>query len=133
MLARFVEASATGDVQALMDVLAPDVVLITDGGGVKQAALRPILGRDKVLRFLAGVGAGGVPDADLAQVNGALALRIFDAEGLDAVATFDFEDGRVSAIYLVRNPDKLSRSVRPVELSRQPGRPAHRRDPGSGA
>ena len=48
-------AVATGDLQSLMDVLAPDVVLITDGGGVKQAALRPIHGVEKVLRCLAGV------------------------------------------------------------------------------
>jgi RNA polymerase sigma-70 factor (TIGR02957 family) len=51
---RFLQAVGTGDLQSLMDVLAPDVVLVTDGGGKKKAALRPILGRDKVMRFLAG-------------------------------------------------------------------------------
>ena len=55
VIARFLGAAATGDLQALMDVLAPDVVLLTDGGGVKKAALRPIHGRDKVIRFLEAV------------------------------------------------------------------------------
>ena len=58
--------AATGDLQVLMDVLAPDVVLLTDGGGRKQAALQPIRGAEKVLRFLAGIrekigDAGAVP------------------------------------------------------------------------
>ena len=52
VIERFLSAAATGDLQSLMDVLAPDVVLLTDGGGVKKAALRPIHGRDKVTRFL---------------------------------------------------------------------------------
>src|SRR4051794_36972768 len=52
---RFLAAVHTGEIQSLMDVLAPDVVLVTDGGGKKRSALRPILGRDKVMRFLDGV------------------------------------------------------------------------------
>src|SRR5690606_19265847 len=52
---RFFEAAAGGDIQSLMDVLAPDVVLLTDGGGKVRAALRPIFGSDKVVRFLEGV------------------------------------------------------------------------------
>ena len=55
VLERFRVAADTGDLQALVDVLAPDVLLVTDGGGVRKAALRPILGRDKVLRFLEAV------------------------------------------------------------------------------
>ena len=59
VIERFMAAVATGDLQSLMDVLAPDVVLITDGGGVKQAALQPIHGVEKVLRFLIGGHARG--------------------------------------------------------------------------
>ena len=55
VLERFLAAASTGDLQGLLDVLSPDVVLVTDGGGRKKAALRPIIGRDKVLRFLAAV------------------------------------------------------------------------------
>ena len=60
VLERFRVAAPTGDLDALVDVLAPDVLLVTDGGGVRKAALRPILGRDKVLRFLEAVTPAGV-------------------------------------------------------------------------
>ena len=76
VFARFVAAATTGDLQSLMDVLAPDVVLMTDGGGVKKAALRPIVGRDKVLRFLAAVADGAADDVDVISMNGGLALRL---------------------------------------------------------
>ncbi|HXH79626.1 RNA polymerase sigma-70 factor [Nocardioides sp.] len=108
VLERFMIATATGDLQSLMDVLAPDIVLITDGGGQKQAALRPILGVEKVLRFLAGVYDAS-STADVVMVNGASALRLeLDGE-LEAVATFTVADGVVTAAYIVRNPHKLAR------------------------
>jgi len=110
---RFIQAATTGDLQSLMDVLAPDVVLLTDGGGVKKAALQPIHGAEKVVRFLAAVAG-----ADVVQVNGGLALRLFTADGLDTVGTFLIEGGLVTAIYFVRNPDKLSRLDRETALER---------------
>ncbi|PUA82753.1 RNA polymerase sigma-70 factor [Nocardioides currus] len=105
-LERFLAAAATGDFQQLMDVIAPDIVLITDGGGFKQAALRPILGADKVVRFLTGIYqlSTGV---ELVSVNGAPGLRIeLDGE-LEAVATFSFTGDVVTGAYIVRNPHKL--------------------------
>lgn len=106
VLDRFLIATASGDLQSLMDVLSPDVVLITDGGGQKSAALRPILGADKVLRFLTGVYQASTR-ADLVQVNGGPALRLeLDGE-LEAVATFTLEAGLVTGAYIVRNPHKL--------------------------
>ena len=93
-----------------MDVLAPDVVLITDGGGVKKAALRPIHGVEKVLRFLDGGDARRrlATSAEPVMVNGAPALRLLLDGELDTIAT----DARSTAawspsLYLVRNPDKL--------------------------
>lgn len=121
VLERFLAAAAGGDLQDLMDVLAPDVVLVSDGGGLKQAALRPIHGRDKVLRWLAGVLGRdqGEPTFDLASVNGAPAVRFFLDGVLDVVGTARFEDGRVTELYLVRNPHKLGRAVGPgVRLAR---------------
>ncbi len=117
VLERFLAAGATGDLQSLMDVLAPDVVLITDGGGHKKAALRPIHGRDKALRFLAAVSQGPMT-GEVLTVNGgpALALRL-DGE-LDTVATFRIEDGVVTALYLLRNPEKLRRLGQVVDLAR---------------
>jgi RNA polymerase sigma-70 factor (ECF subfamily) len=104
---RFLAATASGDLQSLMDVISPDIVLITDGGGEKRAALRPILGADKVLRFLAGVYELSTK-VEVVSVNGGPALRIeLDGE-LEAVATFTFEDELVTGAYIVRNPHKLA-------------------------
>lgn len=117
VLEQFVRAAATGDIQSLMDVLAPDVVLVTDGGGVKKAALRPILGRDKVVRFLDGVSEGPA-EADVVVVNGAPALRILLDGVLDTVVSMVVEDGRVTGLYAVRNPAKLARLDAVVALTR---------------
>jgi RNA polymerase sigma-70 factor (TIGR02957 family) len=117
VLQQFVIAAATGDIQSLLDVLAPDVVLVTDGGGVKRAALRPILGADKVIRFLDGVSAGPA-DADVVVVNGAPALRIVIDGELDTVVSFVVEAGLVTGLYAVRNPAKLARLDDVVALTR---------------
>jgi RNA polymerase sigma-70 factor (TIGR02957 family) len=117
VMARFLGAAATGDLQALMDVLAPDVVLLTDGGGVKKAALRPIHGRDKVTRFLEAVMPDGFV-ADAVVVNGSPALRIAVDGEVDAVASLLVEDGRVTGLYVVRNPAKLARLDGMVALTR---------------
>ena len=101
-----------------MDVLAPDVVLVTDGGGVKKAALRPILGSDKVVRFLDGVTDGVDAVADVVVVNGAPALRLLIDGELDTVVSMVVEDGLVTGLYVVRNPAKLARLDAVVTLTR---------------
>jgi RNA polymerase sigma factor (sigma-70 family) len=108
---RFLAAAAGGDVQALMDVLAPDVVMLSDGGGVKQAALRPIIGRDKVMRWLAGVMSKnlGTVTMDVATVNGEPAVRIWVDGEIDVVAAVRVDGQQVSELYFVRNPAKLTR------------------------
>ncbi len=120
VLTRFLAAAAGGDLQGLMDVMAPDVVLFSDGGGLKRAALRPIVGRDKVLRWLNGVmGRDGEMTVDVAQVNGQPAIRFFLDGVLDVVATARFEGGVATELYLVRNPHKLTRADKDVvHLSR---------------
>ena len=117
VIARFLGATATGDLQGLMDVLAPDVVLLTDGGGFKKAALRPILGREKVIRFLDAVTPEGV-SADVVVVNGGPALRILVDGVVDAVGSMLVEGGLVTGIYIVRNPAKLTRLDGLVALTR---------------
>jgi RNA polymerase sigma-70 factor (TIGR02957 family) len=114
---RFLAAVGTGDIQSLMDVLAPDVVLVTDGGGKKRAALRPILGRDKVMRFLAGV-ADPRAVAELRTVNGSPALCVLIDGEVDTIATFLVEDGLVTGMYAVRNPEKLLHLAEPVTFAR---------------
>lgn len=103
---RFMTAIGDGDLQSLVDVLAPDVVLLTDGGGVKKAALRPIEGVDKVLRFLVGV-YDPTSTTEVVLVNGSPALRLELGGDVDSLATFVIEDGLVTHVYVVRNPDKL--------------------------
>ena len=110
---RFLAAAAGGDLEALLAVLAPDVVLVTDGGGKAKAALRPISGADKVARFIAAVSAEGMsqlPDlrVEVADVNGAAAIVAWD--GTEPFLSMSFEvdeDGRIDQVLLVRNPDKL--------------------------
>jgi RNA polymerase sigma-70 factor (TIGR02957 family) len=110
-LTSFQRALATGDLQGLLDVLAPDVVLLADGGGRRQAALRPILGAAKVVRYLAGTMAkNALPvTAGIATVNGNPALVVRLGGELDGVISVRVEGGRVSGLYYVRNPDKLTR------------------------
>ena len=117
VLERFMLAASTGDLQSLLDVLAPDVVLVTDGGGIKKAALRPILGSDKVVRFLVGVSTGPA-EADVVVVNGAPALRIVIDGELDTIVSFVVEAGLVTGLYVVRNPAKLGRLDAVVALTR---------------
>jgi RNA polymerase sigma-70 factor (ECF subfamily) len=117
VVSRFLEAADTGDYEALMDVLAPDVVLVTDGGGKTRAALRPILGRDKVLRFMRGVADPSV-SAELRTVNGAPALCVRKDGEVDTIVSFLVEDGQVTGMYAVRNPDKLGRLEEPVTFAR---------------
>lgn len=119
-LEAFQRALETGDLQGLVDILAPDVVMLGDGGGIKQALPRPILGAGKVGRLLtAGLPTVvGVMSAELVQVNGWPALLVrLDGE-VDSVMTMLVEEGTVSGIYTVRNPEKLSRILEVAELTR---------------
>jgi RNA polymerase sigma-70 factor (TIGR02957 family) len=109
-LEAFRRAVETGDLQSLLDILAPDVVALTDGGGVKQAQLEPIVGAETVARFFAArsdrVGTG--MSLEPAEVNGGPALIVrFNGE-IDGVVAARVEDGVVTGLYLVRNPEKLS-------------------------
>ncbi len=121
VLQRFLTAASTGDLQGLMDVLAPDVVLISDGGGIRAAALRPILGADKTARFLVGIGANKI-QGDLrvepAWYNSSPASVVYIGGHADTVGTIEVVDDRIVAIYLVRNPEKFTGLETPRVLSR---------------
>jgi RNA polymerase sigma-70 factor (TIGR02957 family) len=119
-LEAFQRAIETGDLQDLVDLLAPDVVALGDGGGVKQAMPRPVVGADKVARLIT-AGLATVVDrmsAELVQVNGwpALLLRL-DGE-IDSVLSVRVVEGLISGVYTVRNPEKLSRILQEASLSR---------------
>jgi RNA polymerase sigma-70 factor (ECF subfamily) len=116
---RFLAAMTSGDVQGLMDVLAPDVVLIADGGGVAPAFGHPIEGMARVAALLSSFGRIA-PDAVAATmwVNGAPAVRIDQAGALDTAVSLAIENGRITRIYAIRNPHKLARLDEPALLSR---------------
>jgi RNA polymerase sigma-70 factor (TIGR02957 family) len=118
-LAAFQRAIETGDLQGLVDILAPDVVFLGDGGGVVQALPKPIVGADKVAGLLA-LGLKRLSDAtvELIQINGQPAMVIrFNGE-IDTVTALRVENGLVTGMYAVRNPAKLSRLTEEVTLSR---------------
>jgi len=119
VVARFLAAVRGGDLQELLDVLAPDVVLVADGGGVAAAARHPIESARRVAQLLSGLAKlpGGF-DATPIWLNGGPAVR-FDLGGaLDTVASLAVEDGRITRIFAVRNPHKLARVDEEVSLSR---------------
>ncbi|MFG2985717.1 RNA polymerase sigma-70 factor [Streptomyces sp. NPDC048258] len=110
-LESFQRVLETGDLQGLLDVLAPEVVLVSDGGGIKQAALRPITGADKVARFMVGgLGKNKRPiSVAPTVVNGSPALLVHLDGEIDGVMALRVEDARITGLYYVRNPEKLSR------------------------
>ena len=120
VLAAFQHATQTGDLQGLLDLLAPDVVLLGDGGGVKQAVVRPIEGADKVGRLLLGGMKRVTEGAELrpAQVNGRPALVFWMDGELDTVVTVRIDEGLISGLYAVRNPEKLSHMTIETALRR---------------
>ncbi|MCP2275981.1 RNA polymerase sigma-70 factor [Nocardia amikacinitolerans] len=119
-LEAFQRAIETGDLQSLVDILAPDVVLLGDGGGVVQAVQRPVVGAHRVARLLGG-GFGRL-DAEVSveqvQVNGWPALIVRFDDELDSVVAMRIDDGLVTGLYVVRNPEKLSHVERENVVSR---------------
>lgn len=118
---RFMAALTGGDLQGLLDVLAPDVALVADGGGIATAVRVPLHGADVVAKVLAGFARRGPDDAVAVPmaVNGDPGMRIEIGGELDTVISFALEDGRISRILAVRNPEKLARMATEVRLSRR--------------
>ncbi|MFI6787130.1 RNA polymerase sigma-70 factor [Nonomuraea sp. NPDC050383] len=118
-LESFQRALETRDLQGLLDVLASEVVLVSDGGGVRQAAARPIVGAGKVARFIVGaVGKAEVAlTADHTVVNGNPALLLRADGEIDGVIAIRVESGRITGLYYVRNPEKLTRVESEIPLT----------------
>ena len=115
-LEAFQRAIETGDLQSLLDILAPDVVFLGDGGGVKQAALAPVAGAGTVARVLGRIAAAA--SLQPAQVNGYPALIIRLNGEIDTVIAVRIDDGLITGLYAVRNPEKLSHMERETALRR---------------
>jgi hypothetical protein len=118
-LEAFRRAVETGDLQHLLDILAPDVVFLGDGGGVVQAVLSPVSGAQEVARLLAaGLGNLAAGTLEAAQVNGFPALILRRGGEVDTVVAVRVDDGLVTGLYAVRNPEKLSRLDEATALCR---------------
>ncbi|MGW0048621.1 RNA polymerase sigma-70 factor [Nocardia cyriacigeorgica] len=112
---RFVAAAAGGDINTLMDLLAPDVTLWTDGGGKVRQALRPVVGAQPVAAWFAKLGSSsyqGVDPADiraeLVEINGGTGILFRAPDRILATLTVTIDpDGRIIALHNVANPDKL--------------------------
>jgi RNA polymerase sigma-70 factor (ECF subfamily) len=114
---RFLDACLTGDIDALMATLAPEVVLLSDGGGRVSAARRPVEGAERVARFLVGLARqawDGIV-VEHRRYNGTPGLLIGHADGrIEVVMVLDVADGLVRSIEAIRNPDKLAHLARPA-------------------
>ncbi|MGE4425344.1 MAG: RNA polymerase sigma-70 factor [Solirubrobacteraceae bacterium] len=114
LLERFLAAAESGDLAALEATLADDAVLVSDGGGKAVAARRPIVGADRVARFMAGTARKrhrwGTFTEERVRVNGqpGRLLRGPDDDGLWDVLSIDVVDGRITTVRIQRNPDKLA-------------------------
>ncbi|WP_459801665.1 RNA polymerase sigma-70 factor [Herbidospora sp. RD11066] len=117
-MAAFQRAIDEGDVQGLLDVLAPDVVLLADGGGVIQAMPRPLVGAGKLVRFYGAVlrAFGPIMTVEVIEANGAPAFRCFLDGELDGILSMRAENGLITEMYYVRNPEKLSRLTEETPL-----------------
>jgi RNA polymerase sigma-70 factor, ECF subfamily len=121
LLAAFLVAAARDDAAALAGLLAEDCILITDGGGRRKAALRPLIGRADVIALIHGLRWRGTGVLDLAglrlaRINGAPGLLLKAADGLATLAVEVDADERIAAVYIVRNPDKLTHASCPGGL-----------------
>jgi RNA polymerase sigma-70 factor (ECF subfamily) len=108
----FRSACATGNVDELMSVLHADATLVSDGGGKASAATRPVVGADRIAKFVLGYASKArwsESDFDLVTVNGAPGQLLHHPLAGTGVYSFDIVDGRIRTVYVVRNPDKLRR------------------------
>lgn len=112
LLSGYLQAVQGGDMAPLMTLLAENVTLWADGGGkLKQAALRPIIGRDSVARFSLGTRRFWPENArmEFGEVNGQTALIVRTGDQVFTVLSIDVEEGQIQTIRVIANPDKLAR------------------------
>jgi ketosteroid isomerase-like protein len=116
---RFLAALTTGDVPELLKVLAPDVLVVGDGGGLAPTIPKPVRGAARLVPVMARF-ADAAPGAraSIVDLNGAIAARIDPGGENETAVSFVIEDGRITQIYAIRNPHKLKRLGEVAELRR---------------
>jgi RNA polymerase sigma-70 factor, ECF subfamily len=119
---QFLTAAATGDVDALMSMLAPDAVWTADSNGKASAARRPVVGADRVAKAIIGIFRLGqkLPDVriETAVYNSAPAVVVYSGDHLEGVFLVEIVDGKITHFYAMRNPDKLVGIAIPRAISR---------------
>jgi RNA polymerase sigma-70 factor (ECF subfamily) len=109
LTARFLQAANEGNLAGLMEILSADVVAVSDGGGKRTSARRPVYGADRVARFAIGIARKEpIARIELAEVNGQPGFLFLSRSGrVTTAAVLEEADGRIAAVYAVRNPEKL--------------------------
>ena len=118
--AQFLATAASGDVDALMAMLAPDATWMADSGGKVSAARRPVVGAARVARAIAGLmrKAGPTLHVEMVTCNSAPAVLLYLGEHLEGVITLEIADDKISNFYVMRNPDKLAALATSRDISR---------------
>jgi RNA polymerase sigma-70 factor (ECF subfamily) len=118
--AQFLATAASGDVEALMAMLAPDATWMADSGGKVSAARRPVIGAERVARAIAGLIriAGAALRVEMATCNSAPAVLFYLGEQLEGVITLEIADDKITNFYVMRNPDKLAALATARDISR---------------
>ncbi|QUR68698.1 RNA polymerase sigma-70 factor [Mycobacterium spongiae] len=118
--AQFLETAVSGDVDALMAMLAPDATWMADGGGKVSAARRPVVGAERVARAIAGLmrKAGAQLNVRMVTCNSAPAVVVYLAGHLEGVITLEIVEDKITNFYVMRNPDKLAGLTSTYEISR---------------
>ena len=107
---RFTATILAGDIEGLQAMLTEDVLLLSDGGGKKSAAINPLRGKDHVGRFLVGItkkGASRLTEVRSTVINGLPGFALYDTDGLDVLLALETDGDHIKSIYITRNPDKL--------------------------
>ena len=114
----FQQAMMDGDPEAILDCMKEDAVFYSDGGGKVAAALNPIYGREKITRFWLGVMRKFEQrtTSRAALINGLPGVLLTDGETLHSAVSLRIEDGRIAALYVQRNPEKLADILRQTGL-----------------
>ncbi|SOJ56802.1 ECF RNA polymerase sigma factor SigJ [Mycobacterium simulans] len=118
--AQFLATAASGDVEALMAMLAPDATWMADSGGKVSAARRPVVGAERVARAIAGLmrKAGPQLHVEMVTCNSAPAVLLYLGENLEGVITLEIADDKITNFYVMRNPDKLAALATARAISR---------------
>jgi RNA polymerase sigma-70 factor (ECF subfamily) len=117
---QFLAAATTGDVDELMRLLAPDVTWTADGGGRVGAARKPITGVDRLVPLIVGPFRRGLATlrTGVVTANGAPAVAVYSDDRLEAVLALEIVDGRITNLYAIANPDKLTTVTTARTISR---------------